>query len=154
MGLKTNVLKTKYALFGNAEDLPEIEAKTGFSLEPNPFRLLGIYLTGNLDKLDVNWEKAIKAMKTEIGAWSTMKLTTTAKVNITKTCLLSKFTHIATILPLPSKQFRNEIERTLIKFINGHRSKLSKKIIFTPTSCGGLGIPPSQHTGPPCNVPG
>ena len=102
-GLQTNVSKTKYALFGNAIDTPDIETLTGFSLEPNPFRLLGIYLTGELDKLDLNWEKAIKAMRSEIGAWSTMKLMSTAKVNITKTGLLSQFTHIETILPLPLK---------------------------------------------------
>ena len=108
-GLQTNVLKTKYALFGHAINDPEIENITGFSLEPNPFRLLGIYLTGNLDNLDINWQKAIKAIKTEIGVWSTTKLPTTAKLSITKTCLLSKLTRIASILPLPKKEFRNEI---------------------------------------------
>ena len=142
-GLTTNVLKTKYALFGNAIDSPQITPLTGFTLEDAPFRLLGIYLTGKLDKLELNWEKAIKAMRSEIGAWSTLKLTHTAKVNITKTCLLSKFTHIATILPLPPKETRNEIERIIVNFINGRRHKLSKKIIFTPITCGGLGVPPS-----------
>ena len=141
-GLKTNVLKTKYALFGNAIDSPQITPLTGFTLEDAPFRLLGIYLTGKLDKLELNWDKAIKAMRSEIGAWSTLKLTHTAKVNITKTCLLSKFNHIATILPLPPKETRNEIERIIVNFINGRRHKLSKKIIFTPVACGGLGVPP------------
>ena len=80
-------------------------------------------------------------MRSEIGAWSILKLSNTAKVNITKACLLSKFTHIATILPLPPKQTRNEIERIIVNFINSRRNKLSKKIIFTPTLCGGLGVP-------------
>ena len=140
-GLKTNVLKTKYALFGNAVDSPLITATTGITIETAPFRLLGIYLNGNLDSLQLNWDKAIKAMRTEIGIWSTLKLSSTAKVNITKACLLSKFTHIATILPLPPKHTRNEIERIIVNFINGKRNKLSKKIIFTPTAYGGLGIP-------------
>ena len=68
-GLQTNVLKTKYALFGNAVNDPGIETTTGFSLELDPFRLLGIYLTGDLHKLDINWKKAIKAIKTKIGIW-------------------------------------------------------------------------------------
>ena len=102
-GLKTNVSKTKYALFGNAIDSQNISNETKVTCETEPFRLLGIYLNGNLDRLDINWEKAIKSIKTEIGIWSSTKLSTTAKVNITKTCLLSKITHIATIPPSPNQ---------------------------------------------------
>ena len=140
-GLRTNVSKTKYALFGNAIDSPDISSNTKITCETEPFRLLGIYLNGNLDKLDINWEKAIKAIKTEIGLWSTMKLTTTAKINITKTCLLSKITHFATILPLPKPSITKEVEQTICRFINGRRNKYKKEIIFTPTHAGGLGIP-------------
>ena len=100
-GLKTNVSKTKYALFGNAVDSPDISKETQVTCETEPFRLLGIYLNGNLDKLDINWERAIKSIKTKIGIWSSTKLSTTAQINITKACLLSKITHISTILPLP-----------------------------------------------------
>ena len=79
-GLHTNVTKTKYALFGNAKDDCQIQANTGFALDPDPFRLLGVYMTGNLDKLEMNWQKAIQAIRTEIGIWSTIKPSTTAKV--------------------------------------------------------------------------
>ena len=143
-GLTTNVSKTKYALFGHAQNDPLIQTQTGFSIEPNPFRLLGVYMTGNLDQLELNWKKAINAVRTEIGMWSTVKLSTTAKVNITKICLLSKFTHFASILPLPNKQIRNEVERIIVRFINGPRSKLMKNIIFSPTTAGGLGVPPLE----------
>ena len=141
-GLKTNVAKTKYALFGHAQNDLQIQTLTGFSIEPKPFRLLGVYMTGNLDQLELNWKKAINAVRTEIGMWSTIKLSTTAKVNITKICLLSKFTHFASILPLPSKQIRNEVERIIIRFIYGPRRKLMKNIIFSPIHAGGLGVPP------------
>ena len=140
-GLKTNVSKTKYALFGNAIDSPEISKETRVTCETEPYRLLGIYLNGNVDNLDINWEKAIKAIKTEIGIWSSTELSTTAKVNITKACLLSKITHIATILPLPKSSIIKEIEQTIYRFINGKRNKYKKEIIFTPTHAGGLGIP-------------
>ena len=140
-GLKTNVSKTKYALFGNAVDSIEITEKTKITCEKEPFRLLGIYLNGNLDCLDINWERAIKSIKAEIGMWSSTKLSTTAKVNITKTCLLSKITHISTILPLPNPNITREIEQTITRFINGRRNQYKKEIIFTPTQAGGLGIP-------------
>ena len=80
-------------------------------------------MNGNLDSLDINWEKAIKSIKTEIGIWSSTKLSTTAKVNINKAYLLSKITHIATILPLPKPSIIKEIEQTISRFINGKRNK-------------------------------
>ena len=122
-GLTANVSKTKYAIFGNAPDDQLITPTTGISIENTPFRLLGITLTGDLKNLDINWHKAIKSVRHEIFQWSTIKLTTTAKVNITKTCFLSKFTHLATALPLPKK------------------IPILRKIIFTPKKYGGLGIP-------------
>merc|ERR1711954_131650 len=64
-----------------------------------------------------------------------------AKVNIIKTCLLSKFTHLATALPLPHKDNITEVEKIFIRFINGKRPKFSKRIIFTPKRFGRLGIP-------------
>merc|ERR1711954_119834 len=67
--------------------------------------------------------------------------TTTAKVNIIKTCLLSKFTHLATALPLPSKEVISEVEKIFIRFINGKRNPYSKQIIITPKRYGGLGVP-------------
>merc|ERR1712081_149720 len=94
--LTTNVSKTKYALFGDAPDNLQITSTTGFTIENSPFRLLGFTLTGDLKHLDINWLKAIKAVRQDIFQWSTIRLTTTAKVNVTKTCLLSKFTQLAT----------------------------------------------------------
>merc|ERR1711942_219580 len=125
------------ALFGNAPDDLQITPTTIFTIENSPFRLLGITLTGDLKHLDINWLNAIKAVRLEIFQWST----TTAKVNVTKTCLLSKFTHLATTLPLPNKDIITEIENIFNKFINGKRPQYSKRIIFIPIKFGGLGIP-------------
>merc|ERR1711954_285664 len=82
-GLTTNVSKTKYALFGNAPNNQQITPTTGFTIERYPFKLLEITLTGDLEHLDINWSKAVKAVRHEIFQWSTIRLTTTATVNIT-----------------------------------------------------------------------
>merc|ERR1711954_166410 len=113
-GLTTNVSKTKYSLFGNAPDNLQTTPTTGFSIKNSPFRLLGITLPGDLEHLDINWSKVIKAVRHEIFQWSTIRLTPTAKVNISKTCLLSKFTLLATALPLPHKDIITEIEKIFI----------------------------------------
>merc|ERR1712115_532875 len=126
---------------GNAPDNLQITPTTGFTIENSPFRLLGITLTGDLKHLDINWSKAIKSVRHEIFQLSTIRLTTTARVNIVKTCLLSKFTHLATALPLPHKEVISEIEKIFIRFINGKRNPYSKRIIFTPKRFGGLGVP-------------
>ena len=105
-GLKTNISKTKYTLFGNAVDSPNIENETKISVESKPFRLLGINLNVNLDALDVNWEKAIKALKTEIGLWWIMKLTTTARLTLPKPAAYQK----SPILLQPSPSLKHNFK--------------------------------------------
>ena len=102
-GLAINVSKTKYALFGNAHNPPEITPQTKISLEDKPFRLLGIYFTGSLTDLNVNWTRAIANARMEIHDWNSINQTTTGRVNIAKACIMSKFTHIAAILRNPRK---------------------------------------------------
>ena len=109
-GLAINVSKTKYALFGNAQNPPEITPLTKISLEDKPFRLLGIYFTGTLNELDINWNRAIANARQEIYEWNSINPTTTGRVNIAKACIMSKFTHIAAILPNPPNNFITELE--------------------------------------------
>ena len=108
-GLTSNISKTKYALFGHTPDDHTITPSTGISIEKTRFHLLGITLNGDLKNIYIKCHNAIKAVRTEIFQWLTIKLTAYAKVNITKTCLLSKFTHIATTLPLPKKKITEQI---------------------------------------------
>ena len=139
-GLSINVSKTKYALFGKAKNNLEITTLTKVELENKPFRLLGIYFTGDLSQLEINWSKALATARMEIHTWSSINPSTTGRINIIKACVMSKFTHIAAILPQPPKEFTLELENILIRFINGKRNKFSKDVIFTPKKYGGLGL--------------
>ena len=75
-----------------------------------------IYLTGDLNKFDVNWAKALRAARVDILNWPPMK-----------TLILYNFTHIEAIVPNPPKDFINKLEKLLVKFINGGRQNISKK---------------------------
>jgi len=143
-GLEINVDKTKYALFGNAQNDPNITLQTALKLENDPFRLLGIHLTGNLDQLEINWTMALKSAKAEIVAWNLKRSTPHGKANIVKSNVLSKFTHIAMALPTPPKSFILQLESLITSFIAGKRHKYPKSLIFTPTDLGGLGVPDIQ----------
>ena len=137
--------KTKYALFGNAKDSPSITQNTLVKREDKPFRLLGIILTGDLNNLEINWEKTSDSARKEAFQWLQLNPSITAKVNIIKSCVMSKFTHVATIIPNPPKEFITRFEQMIIKFINGESNRYSKQIIFTPKKYGGLGIHQIQH---------
>ena len=130
-GLQINVDKTKYALFGQAQDDPLITATTGLKQEKLPFRLLGIHLSGNLDKLDTNWDNALESAKTEIAAWSSKQTTPHGKANIIKSNVLSKFTHLAMALPPPPTAFITSLESLITHYIAGKRHKYLKNLIFT-----------------------
>ena len=68
-GLSINVSKTKYALFGNAKDCPSITQNTLVEREKKPFRLLGIILTGDLNELQINWDKTLDSARLEAYQW-------------------------------------------------------------------------------------
>ena len=81
-GLSINVSKTRYALFGNAIDCPSITQHTLVEKENKPFRLLGIILTGDLNELQINWDKTLDKARLEAYQWIPLNPSTTAKVKV------------------------------------------------------------------------
>ena len=89
----------------------------------------------------MNYKKALNSARAEIFRWARKKLSLTGKVNVIKTYALSKFTHVAAILPNPGKEIIKEIECTITRFIARNRSIVPRDLIFLPRSQGGLGVP-------------
>jgi len=54
---------------------------------------------------------------------------------------LSKFNHIAAIIPDPPKKIIEEIESIISRFIQAGSYKTTKENIFLPKHLGGLGVP-------------
>ena len=108
----------------------------------NHFKLLGVMLNPELSHLEVNWEKTLRSARKEAHKWAGIRTSHFGRVNIAKTCLLSKFTHLAVVIPPPVKKLLKEIEKFFETFINrGKRCIFPKKLIFSPKETGGLGLP-------------
>ena len=96
----------------------------------------------SLEDLDINWKDAIDKARKETFRWKGIKTSVFGRVNIVKTCILSKFNHIAAIIPQPNKELMKQIENIIVGFINNSKRHVyPKELMFTPKELGGLGLP-------------
>ena len=92
--------------------------------------------------MDINWKDAIDKARKETFRWKGIKTSVFGRVNIVKTCILSKFNHIAAIIPQPNKDLIKQIENIIVDFINNSKRHVyPKELMFTPKEQGGLGLP-------------
>ena len=141
-GLTINIGKTKYVTFGSRTKHIQPSNSPFEKLKEDHFKLLGIKLNPSLTKLDINWSDALDKARKEIFRWKDTKTSVFGRINIIKTCVLSKFNHIATIIPQPCKKIYKEIEELIVNFVNNSkRNVYPKALIFKTTKEGGLGVP-------------
>ena len=104
-GLTINIGKTKYVKFGiNPHNDIQITQSPFEQVTEDNFKLLGVLLNPELSHLEINWEKALGSARKEAHKWAGIGTFHFGKVNIAKTCLLSKFTHLAAVIPPPVKK--------------------------------------------------
>ena len=141
-GLKISVSKTKAVWFGaaynsNVKLCPELQLQW-----VKDFELLGIKFDNNLEYLDKNFDDKISKIEKLLSHWSYRYLTPFGKVTIIKSLALSKLSHIALVIPCPSKSMFKKIETILYKFLwNGKSEKVSRVDTKLPEKLGGLGMP-------------
>ena len=142
-GLTINIGKTKYVMFGpTRKHLQPTNTPFEKLKSKSSFKLLGIKLNPDLENLDINWRDAIDKARKETFRWKGIKTSVFGRVNIVKTCILSKFNHIAAIVPQPSKDLIKQIENIIVDFINNSKRHVyPKELMFTPKEQGGLGLP-------------
>ena len=127
-GLTINIGKTKYLKFGITPDTDVQILDSPFDQEKEKhFKLLGVMLNPELSHLETNWEKALRSARKEAHKWAGIRTSHFGRVNIAKTCLLSKFTHLAAVIPPPVKKLLKEIEKFFETFINGGKKCISQK---------------------------
>ena len=138
-GLAVNLSKTKISPFGKKLNLYYLKDELKLDIVDS-FRLLGCTFDPTLENIAENFTKAISAMRKELYAWSTIKLSVRGKINIVKTYGISKLNHLAIILPTLNKTHITEIENIVYKFVNPGRAIYSKDLIFRPIKDLGLGL--------------
>ena len=104
-------------------------------------KLLGMDISSDLNLLNKNMEKKLIRVESLIATWEKRHLTTTGRVAIAKSVLLSQLVYPMQTLDLEDDMLER-IEKKLYNFIKGptKRNWLSRDFICTPTSRGGLGF--------------
>ena len=141
-GLKISVTKTKAIWFGsNYNSSEKLCPELGLVWVKN-FTLLGINFDNNLTKMEQNFEDKIEKIEKMLSCWFYRYLTPYGKVTIIKTLALSKLSHVALVVPNPTKQMFKKIETIFYKFIwNNKSEKVSREDTKLPEKMGGLNMP-------------
>ena len=140
-GLKISVSKTKAVWFGSMHDAelrlcPDIELQW-----VKGFNLLGVEFDNNLVNMNINFEKKMDQVCKLLINWSNRHLTPFGKVTVIKTLGMSKLSHLALVIPSPSKDQIKRIERILYKFMwNNGSEKVRREDTKMAVYNGGLGM--------------
>ena len=140
-GLHANLDKTHVMPIG-PDSNPEIILCPDLGLSwTDSFKLLGLEISSNLDFLNLNLEKKLLQVESLIKKWERRNLTTQGRIAIAKSVLLAQLVYPMQTLDLDDDIIK-KIEDLLYGYIKGKtkRNWLSKDIISTPTSKGGLGF--------------
>ena len=151
-GLKINKNKTYINIFGKKSPEPTYVNELGLNY-CNDFTLLGIKFDSTLSYMMCNYNEVIRKLETVVNDWRYKYLTIFGKLTVVKHFMLSILSHVATVLPTPSKEYCKKIETIIVNFIKGEQTPLtngeaakmktsivSQNVIFSPKSQNGLGL--------------
>ena len=135
-GLKINTSKTSALLLGN---MPTFMMPANIKWNSKPIKVLGIYIGYNLsDCFDLTIRESIAKMKQTLNSWKLRKLTLNGKVLILKSLIISKFTHLANLIPI-SDDVIKEIDQLIFEYLwNGKTHKLKKRVVIQDFKFGGF----------------
>lgn len=137
-GLAINMTKTACVHIGARLNDPKLCPEMDLEW-PDSFPLLGITFTKDIDELYNNFEKPLEKMEKEIELWKARVQTPAGRINIFKSMLLSKFTHLS--ISLTAKpQLITKLTEAANYFIWGvHQNKIAYKRMILPPEQGGMG---------------
>ena len=141
-GLKISVTKTKAIWFGsNSNSNNKLCPELQLQWDKN-FKLLGIRFDNNLNTMESNFYDKIEEIEKMLASWLYRYITPYGKVTIIKSLALSKLSHVALVIPNPSKQMFKQIETLIFKFLwNNKSEKVSREHAKLPEKLGGLNVP-------------
>ena len=91
--------------------------------------------------MNINYTKQLEKKRKEIFIWIRAQLSNKEKAQVVKIHGLSKFNHIAAIIPDPPNKISDQIESVICRFIQAGSYKMTKENVFLPKHLGGLGVP-------------
>ena len=145
-GLMISPTKTKAIWFGSEHNSDQVLCHDlGLKWVKN-FTLLGINFDSGLENMSSNFEEKIDKVDKMLSNWSYRYLTPFGKVTVIKSLGLSKLSHVALVIPNPTKAMIKRVESIFFKFIWGKGSeKVRREDCKLPVKSGGLGMPDLVH---------
>ena len=140
-GLSINLGKTNLTVFGKLVEKPSFvdELNIKWCVE---FKLLGIHFDSTLERMYVNYDIALEAVRKEINSWKYRFLTIYGKVTVIKSLCIPKINHIVAVVPSFSIAHLKVLESELKFFIlDGNPNVVDEKTRKMAVKDGGFGIP-------------
>ena len=91
------------------------------------FKLLGVNFNGTLRNMEINFENNLIEIKSVIQHWQYRFLSPIGRACIAKTLLLSKLSHLASVIPTVNKNKLKEIENLIYNFIWQGKEKVARQ---------------------------
>ena len=140
-GLKLNKEKTKVIWIGRKKhDKDKLVTTPMLKWGTTEFELLGIKYCVQLENMiAINFERYANTVQQIINHWNKRYLTPLGKITVIKTFIMSKYIHLFSSLPSPSKKYIQKLNTLLFNFLWDNKpDKLKRVQIIQEYSNGGL----------------
>ena len=124
---KINFDKTQVVWIGSKKYSSEtIKTKWKLSWGCQRFKILGINFNLDLDKMEMeNYKVKLQQLENIVKHWEKRLLTPPGKITIIKTFMISVFNHLFLMLPNPSQNIIQQINKVMFSFLwNNKTSKI------------------------------
>ena len=132
-GLKMNTSKTKVVWIGRKKHSKDkLNVATNLSWGTSTFTLLGILFSSDLEDMpSLNYNIAMEKSKILLSNWRKRQLTPLGKIVVLKTFIISQFVHLFSVLPSPSKEMIQKLNKLFFSFIWNDKPDKIKRIYLT-----------------------
>ena len=143
-GLRINIDKTKILRIGALKHSDEVlSPEYNVVWTSESLNMLGVIICNDRTKLcEANYGPKLTKIENTIRAWRQRNLTIYGRLALIKSLLFSQIVYLMSVLPAPSDDYINRIERILFQFLwNSKTERISRQTLLRPYNEGGLKMP-------------
>ena len=123
-----NASKTTLTFIRSDINAPRMCTNLGYKWVTD-FRLLGYFLHNNLANVVFNFDRPFEEICKQVEIWKSRVFTPLARLHVLKVLLLSKYTHLALMIPNPSDDQIKRLNNLFMEFIWGGKTLLCNSAI-------------------------